>query len=353
MSLSILLIIAFFGIVLSLISPSFGDIIVFGRIFGRKRSIRISLKQLGTGINTMVGVMSLLIAMEALKDSRESGVQQQAILEKTKAAIDSSTVALQAVLETSKDQQKISGGILTTTDKQLDLLKNQWEDQQSRLAQKPKFQVLYKYKFFTVKLTGNRKVDSIISLPHGGDSISITADNDDYIEPTKNPFYDLYKDFYKYEGENTPEGYIQSTRLMYADQPNKKAYPIPLSVTRQSEYDHRYFYLSLFVENIGDLNAEKLYVTVTSLRRGLSLQGSGINAKEPTKEISGSTIYSPSTIDFPQLTIFQATKEQINLTLKVSFRDGLIGQEMPFKVDVFDKNVKNIPRIIRFKIVPK
>ncbi len=354
MGLSWLLIIVLVALFVVIILIIIREVKLFGNIVKRNRSLGIFFKvfdKIGPSLNTALSVISLIIAIQAYIDSQESGPKQQAILEKTKAAIDSSTKALQVVSGIVKDQKVIMDRTFQVNNKMLDGQDRQWMDQQARLAQLPKFDVQCKFNFFTPQPVGNSIIDEQFYGPRSDSVMVIDVGNDSRIN-NKSPFYDAYNDYYKLVGEGSPEGYVLSSRIFSERQLKNTTIPIQITTTRPDN-DTRYFYVSLLIRNVGNRNSNKLNITVRSLRNGLSLSGEGINAAEVMKTIDGVQIYSQGTKEIPSLTIYQATKEQIVLTLKVNFRKGLIGEVMPIRIGVYDDYVKNTPVDIKFKVVPK
>lgn len=109
-----------------------------------------------TLISIWIAIRSLQIAEKAFNDAEKSSPKQQAALESSRKALESvvqlskdeklvlesSRVALELVVKSSNKQQDIINQGLIVSSEQLATIKKQWEEQQERFNQKPRFDIM-------------------------------------------------------------------------------------------------------------------------------------------------------------------------------------------------------------------
>jgi len=93
------------------------------------------------GVNVIVllfGLLSLLVAAAAYRDTQQSGREQQRILNDPKTALDSSVAALKGVADQLNAQRTLLDNTLATSRKHLDLSQRVYEQEERRLARRPR-----------------------------------------------------------------------------------------------------------------------------------------------------------------------------------------------------------------------
>jgi len=293
-------------------------------------SRRVSITWISFG--NWLGIVSLWVAIEAYRDAQKSGPEQQKALEGSRQALQSVVSELKnqrQLLDTSASAMR---SILRLNAKQYALLDSQQMDQERRQAQKAKFSIDCKFRYFD---------------PPSQDSVFVSASA-----------IDFGIDAREYFEATMPEGTVIASKFLNEYQLTHKVFPVELVNTRTLGEFSRYFYLVIRIRNTGTLNSDGMFITINPLQRGVRVSGDGISASEPKVEQgSRDTVYSGGIKNIPLLTQYRNTKEEIRLTLQVITDNNqdidLRNKIIPVEIGVGDRNVPKKTVLVRFKVVAR
>lgn len=286
----------------------FGSRVNFRNIFNLNSPLTISdvsslLSTLVSGISLFVALWAGSIAVQQLDDAKEGAKEQALILQKQQAALDTSRKALLSVQETALKQQELLNQSLDVSKKQLDVINKQWEDQQRRQSQKPKFEVRCQYTYYVSSKKTRHRLTIEESTGFSG----------------------------------YPSDLFSEKEILH------KPFTIKLSNTIPEEKEAYFagsFRLRINIQNIGDVTAENVIVSVTPLVYGITLKEltGSFEATGATVDTKGELLLVPGIVQKPFLTVFRSTNEQINVNMQVFFLEQEIDHLSTINIGVYSQN---------------